>query len=460
VLVLDERVVVECHGAVNANRPRRRSGAWQRARELAARTPVRRNRDVDFLRAASITVVVVGHWLMAAPAVDRGDLTLSDMLEVAPWSQWLTWVLQVMPLFFIVGGYANHASWEAARRSGRGYGAWLGARLRRLIGPVVPLVALWAVMAAAARRVGVEDETIRIGSDAAFTPTWFLAVYVMVVVVVPATHAFWRRFGILSFWAFALAAAAVDALAFGAGLGWLRWGNFAFVWLGVHQLGYAWRAGSLSGRGVALAGAVGALALLFALVYLASYPVSMVTVPGQEVSNSRPPTLALLALGVLQGGLVRLFERPARRWLESARPWAATVLVNGIIMTLYLWHVTALVWVVGVADALGGFGLGLRPGSAEWWLARPLWIAVCAAVLGLCVPVFARFEQGARREAGAAPPAWQGVVGAAGVCAGLAFLALNGIGAPGVLGFHLGAVLLTLVAAGLAMGMPRIGAAR
>ena len=96
-----------------------RSGAWSRARDLARRTPPQRNRYVDFLRAASITIVVLGHWLMAAPSTERGELTLSDMLHIAPWSQWLTWLLQVMPLFFVVGGYANAASWVSALRTGR-----------------------------------------------------------------------------------------------------------------------------------------------------------------------------------------------------------------------------------------------------------------------------------------------------------------------------------------------------
>ncbi len=438
--------------------PSTRSGAWREARALAARTPARRNRYVDFLRALSITVVVIGHWLMAAPAVDRGELTLSDMLHVAPWSQWLTWLFQVMPLFFIVGGYANAASWQAARRAGRGYGPWLAGRMRRLIGPVVPLIVVWSLMAIAAQRLGVADATIRIGSQAAFIPTWFLAVYVMVVVVAPATHAFWRRWGMASFWAFALAAAAVDAIAFGSGPDWLRWANYALVWLGVQQLGYAWHAERLGGRGAALAWSGGALALLFALVGLASYPVSMITVPGEAVSNSRPPTIALLALGAFQVGCVRLFEHPARRWLQRERPWAATLLVNGFIMTLYLWHATALVWIVGLANALGGLGLGLEPASSAWWLTRPLWIGVCALVLAACIPVFARFEQGARGQTPRVWPAWRTVGGAVGVCAGLAVLAVNGIGGPGPLGIRVGAVLVTLAATGLAIGVPRLGA--
>ena len=131
--------------------------AWSRARDLAARTPEARNRYVDFLRAASILVVVIGHWLMAAPFVSEGELRLSnDMLHVAPWTQWLTWALQVMPLFFIVGGYANAASWEAAQRSGAGYGAWIAGRLQRLV----------ATRRSAARRVDADGRRRRIGSDA------------------------------------------------------------------------------------------------------------------------------------------------------------------------------------------------------------------------------------------------------------------------------------------------------
>ena len=54
---------------------------WARAKELAARTPETRNRYVDFLRAASVTVVVIGHWLIAAAYVDDGQLKLGDMLR-------------------------------------------------------------------------------------------------------------------------------------------------------------------------------------------------------------------------------------------------------------------------------------------------------------------------------------------------------------------------------------------
>jgi hypothetical protein len=404
---------------------------------------------VDFLRAASIFVVVIGHWLVAAPYVSREGLTLGNMLDVAPWTQWLTWLFQVMPLFFIVGGYANAVSWESTSRAGGGYGTWAAARLRRLIVPLVPLLLFWAAVAAVAHGLAVDPQMIKVGSQAALIPTWFLAVYVMIVVVAPATHALWKRFGMASFWGFAASAVLIDAVAFLGGFSALRWANYAFVWLGVHQLGYAWRDGILEGPRRALVCSAAGVAVLLGLVLLASYPVSMISVPGEAVSNSRPPTLALLALGMFHAGLVLALEAPARRWLTALRPWAAAVLVNGTIMTLYLWHMTVLVLLVGLANLLGGLGMTLEPGSSPWWVARLPWIAVFACALLSFVALFGRFEQRGRVSAAQSPPAWRTAVGAAAVCAGIGSLARGGIGGAGPLGLRLWALALTLI--GLAL---------
>ncbi len=427
--------------------------AWSRARELAERTPESRNRYVDFLRAASILVVVFGHWLMAAPSVDGGAFSLGDMLHVAPWSQWLTWLFQVMPLFFVVGGYSNAVSWEATQRSGGGYRAWIAGRLQRLLQPIVPLLVAWTVLGVAAHRLGASTEMIRVGSQVAFIPTWFLAVYVMVVVVAPATHWLWRRFGMTSFWALALGAVIADALGFAGGVPAARWANYAFVWLAVHHVGYLWRDGRLAGPARSLAWALGGVAVLIFLVTVAGYPVSMISVPGEEVSNSRPPSLALLALGAFHGGLVLAFESAARRWLVRAGPWTATVLVNATIMTLYLWHATVMVLVVGLAYALGGVGLGTPPGTGAWWATRPLWLGFLLAILLGFVVVFSRFEAGARVRSPSAPAAWQSVVGASVSCFGVAALALGGIAGAGPSGVRVGILALTFAGAILAAGV-------
>ena len=100
---------------------------WPQASELAAATPEDRNRYVDFLRAVSILFVITGHWLITMAHYDAATEALNPMLalEAIPWTKWLTWVFQVMPIFFIVGGYSNAVSLEGAKKKQIGYAEWL-----------------------------------------------------------------------------------------------------------------------------------------------------------------------------------------------------------------------------------------------------------------------------------------------------------------------------------------------
>jgi peptidoglycan/LPS O-acetylase OafA/YrhL len=117
-----------------------------RAQQVHDATPPTRNRVVDFLRAAAITVVVLGHWTILAVSAD-GGVQPHGVLDQARWTHPLTWVFQVMPIFFLVGGYSNGLSWRSARRKGQGYSAWLRARVRRLGIPLIPLLLSWFLIA-------------------------------------------------------------------------------------------------------------------------------------------------------------------------------------------------------------------------------------------------------------------------------------------------------------------------
>jgi fucose 4-O-acetylase-like acetyltransferase len=424
--------------------------AWSRALALADATPTTRNRYADFLRAASILVVVLGHWLMAAPYVRGGTPELGHMLDIATWTRWLTWALQVMPIFFLVGGFSNAISWSRAGQRGAGYAEWLTSRLRRLVAPVLPLLVFWALLGIAARFGGIAPQMLRIGSQVALVPTWFLSVYLMVILLVPLTYRAWQRFGLGSFAFLVLGAAITDGLAFGAALTTLRWVNYAFVWAAVHQLGYGWNDGRLDGwRRPALA--LGGFVSLLALVSWGPFPISMVGVPGEDVSNSLPPTVALLALGIMQVGLVLWIEPPVRRWLDRRRAWAAIVLVNANIMTLFLWHSTVLVLVIGLLVKLGGPGLGLAPGTGLWWWARLPWVVLLAAILLPVMGLLGRFE---RPSAARATPSglWMPLLSALLFCLGIAVLSLKGVGGSGPLGIRAWAVALPLATGFLVRG--------
>ncbi|WP_198026532.1 acyltransferase family protein [Bradyrhizobium sp. ARR65] len=432
--------------------------AWSRAAELAERTPPSRNRYVDFLRAMSMLVVTIGHWLAAAPYLDATNtLTASHILTVAPWTAWLTWIMQVMPIFFMVGGYANGISWRAARRDDKSYAAWLEGRLRRLVWPILPLLAVWVAIVAIEYARGVRPELISYGSQVAFIPVWFLAVYIGIVLLVPAMEAAWTRFGMRSFWALTAAAVAVDVMYFAVGLRWLGFANYLFVWGAISVLGYAWLDERFSERRTLLVGAALGFGVLLLLVHIGPYPVSMIGVPGDPISTTTPPKVTLIALATMQGGLLLAVQAPARRWLAGRIAWTATVAMNGSIMTLFIWHLTATTLVVLAAYLAGGLGLRLELGSSEWWWSRFPWLAANATALIPLVVAFGRFER-PRATGGAPAPAWRYVLGALITGTGLALLAAQGVGGHGSFGLNLWGLALALMGIGLIAS--RIGAPR
>lgn len=431
---------------VNESMPK---GMMASARWAAERTPEKRNRAVDLYRTIAIMFVVLGHWLLVAPVIRNEEVTLTILLSQQRWTQYATWLFQVMPVFFFVGGFANSLSWESAKRDPAKAQAWAATRLARLLKPTVPLVLIWAVAAFIAGRMGVDPELIGAASQAALVPVWFLAVYIIITVVVPITTAAWNKFGMGTVAFLALGAIAVDTIAFGFDQGWLRWANYGFVWLAVHQLGYWWQ-GTHRAKTWAVGFIVLGLIWLYVLIAKLGFPVAMVSVPGEEISNTRPPTTAMLAVGCVQIGTILLLTAPVSKWLQNVRPWAWVIVLNQMIMSIYLWHLTAMFTVVGIAVLLGGTGLRLEPGIGEWWAMRPVWIVLFIVVLIPLVLIFLRFEAGSRATDKGQPGPFQAIPGALITCAGLIMMAMNGIAADNFIGVNWIAVGLVVVGVGIA----------
>ena len=428
---------------------------WSAAKDMAEKTPAERNRYVDFLRSVSITVVIVGHWLIATAWYTGGELQIGHLLRQALHMQWMTWLFQVMPIFFIVGGYSNGVSLESAARKGTGYAAWLVARLNRLVAPLLFLLIAWAVIVVIMQALGVSGGVIQYMSQAALIPTWFLAIYIMIVILAPLAYRFWRAAGFLSFWCFVAAAVLVDAVFFAADWQWLGWSNYFWVWLAVHQLGFAWRDGRMGSPPLLLVYAALAFAALYLLINKGPYPLAMVGSPDPGLSNTLPPKITLIALGVMQFGVLLALEGPMRRALAGVRLWAATVLVNSMIMTVYLWHMTIMIVFGGVLYLSGGFGLGLEPGTGDWWATRPLWIAVLMLLLIPIALLMSPLERRGRAADAAIPTAARQIAGAMMICLGVALLARFGYGGP-VQYLDVGAFALVIVGAAISGLLPKL----
>ncbi|MBD3784334.1 MAG: acyltransferase family protein [Micrococcales bacterium] len=395
------------------------------ARAVAAATPASRNRVVDLLRVAALAVVVLGHWLLAAVTVRDGQLRTGAVLDLAPWTHPLTWVFQVMPVFFLVGGYANAVSWRRARERGAAWPEWLRARLRRLLVPVVPLLLTWVVLLTVAVAAGVDRGSLRTASQVALVPTWFLAAYVVVCAVAPLTLLLWERLGWASVVGALVVGGLVDLVSLTSGPWWVGFANYVVVWGAVHQLGYAWLDGRLDGTarrlGLATVGAVG----LVALVRAGPYPVSMIGLDTAVVNNSYPTRVTLGFLGLLQAGVVLALEPLLQQWMARDRPWAVTVALGTRMMSVYLWHLTVMVLVIGASLLLGGLGLGVEPLSPGWWASRPLWWALLALGTAGLVAVVGRVEQ-VRPTRGPVAP-WRPVAAAVLGCGGLGVMAGQGL---------------------------------
>ncbi|MGW6862316.1 acyltransferase family protein [Streptomyces xanthophaeus] len=369
------------------------------ARDLAAATPATRDRYVDLLRVASLGTVVCGHWLMAAVSGDG----IGNLLALLPALQVLTWALQVMPVFFFVGGFSHALSYRSlARRSdGPVYAAFLRARLQRLLRPTLVFVLVWSVLALAVQLVGGGDGRLAGAALRVVTqPLWFIGIYLAMVAFTPPLLRLHERFGWGAFAGLVAAAGLVDVLRFALGVPYVEFLNFAFVWLAVHQLGFLRADGRI--RRPALLAAAG-LAGAVLLVAFGPYPLSMVGMPGERVSNMAPPTFALLCHGMWLVGAVQLMAGPATVWLRRPRVWRGVVAANGIAMTAFLWHLSAMLGVYGVQLALG---LDLPvPTSAAWWAQVPVRVLAAIALTGLFVALFRRFEAPAGAAAKAAPEA-------------------------------------------------------
>jgi len=362
-------------------------------KELAEQTPASRDRYVDFLRATSIAVVVLGHWLSSLVGWKDGALSVRNAVGLVPGLWCTTWLLQVMPVFFFIGGFSNYVSLEGSLRRGESTGSFLRSRLVRLLKPTGVFLGVWLVVLVALHLAGVLKPVHIRSTVLLFGPLWFLLVYLVIMALTPLMRRLHLKSGIAAVAVMALSAAGVDVLHFAANVPVAGWLNMAFVWLVAHQLGFFYADGTLARarRRTHLAIALGGLAALLVLTHVGAYPKSMVSTGFERGSNMSPPTICILALTCWLVGAVMYLRGWVNRWLARPGPWKVVIAANSVIMTVYLWHITAYAAVFGVL-ALVGFP-GSAPGSAGWWLERPIWLVGPAAVLALLIVMFSRFER-------------------------------------------------------------------
>ncbi|GAA0973762.1 acyltransferase [Acrocarpospora macrocephala] len=355
-------------------------------RRIDAATPPERDRPTDTLRALAILGVVLGHWLVTSLVADSGTLHTASPLRYTPQLAPVSWLFQTLAVFFLVGGQVGAKSYACTRGT---YGQWLGTRIARLSRPIAAVLVVWTVAAGVMLAAGADQGTVRALVKLVWSPLWFLLVFAALTAATPLVarlHPLWPL----------AAVALVDLIRYGlGGPAWVGWVNVVAGWLVPYCLGAAWARGRLRSRTAGWVLLFGGAAVTGGLVRWVGYPAAMVGVPGAEISNLDPPTLAVVAFGLAQCGAALLLLGPLRRVLRRPAAWAAVALVNLSTMTIFLWHQTAMIAVTAIALAAGGAlpGLHTVPDGTGWVLARLAWLPVFAGALLVCWAAFRSYER-------------------------------------------------------------------
>ncbi|MEO3759536.1 acyltransferase family protein [Mycobacterium sp. B14F4] len=307
------------------------------ADKLAANTPRDRDRAVDVARLGALLVVIFGHCALLLATIDDAGVRIGNSLGELPALAPITWVVQVMPLFFFAGGAAGAYGWHP----GSAWGTWLVRRAQRLCRPLFFYLAAWSVGLAVVRLTLGAGSAADLGRESVAL-LWFLGVYLVVLAFVPALTRLSSARTVIALVAALLAtAAAIDAVRIAVGNDMFGLANFVVVWLIPMVIGVAY-ARRLVSLPAAIAGAVAAFTAQVLLVVSGPYEVALVVTGTEQLSNTSPPTLLLALHCTWMSCLFVAAAGPIRRWAERPRVWYVVATGNGGAMTLYLWHIVAI----------------------------------------------------------------------------------------------------------------------
>ncbi len=369
-------------------------------RDTSAKSSIdlsKRDLTLDLARVFSVLLVVVIHLLFVGVGSDAdGELGVTRPLEEQPWFPWATWVGQIMPLFFVVGGFASLTAWRSLRRRGGGGPDYVKARILRLAQPALPLFVFYVVVIGGATLLQIAPVLVSTVVMGAGSPLWFLAAYGICQAFVPwlaTLHASAPRRTVLVMF---VGVVLVDVLRFSTGIDQLGYLNMLLVWPLIQQFGFWYADGWFDRRRwwqlvlISLAG----VAMLAPLALPAGgYSIDMLT-------NLNPPTLPLVFLGLSQAATLRLLKRPLTALMRTRPAKGIVFLVGTRLMTIYLWHLPIIIILSGIA-LLIPFA-SPSPGTDAWWWTRPvMYVLVIGALFALSLLV-GRFE--VPRELGETPP--------------------------------------------------------
>ncbi|MFF7292723.1 acyltransferase [Microbacterium sp. NPDC008134] len=352
-------------------------------------TPGVRDTGIDLVRSLCVIAVVLLHAIMVGVDVVDGRPVFDNASTGTWWIVPVSWALQVMPLFFVIGGFSGLLAYRAVLARDGEARSFVAGRVHRLLRPAVVTIAVIGAALGALLLLGVPADLVAVAGYRYGQPLWFLAVFLLCQALLPALANAHRVRPLLSLTLLVAAAVAVDMSRAISGIEALGFLNLAFVWLALQQIGFFLADGRIDAlsRRLRIRLALGAVVTLLLAFATGFWPADL-------IAHINPPTIALILVGVAHTCALSLHR--TRLAALSRRPVAALLMtfIGGRTMTIYLWHMPVLLAMAG-ATALVAIGEGTalpEIGGADWWSGRPLWLAMALALTALVALPFTRFE--------------------------------------------------------------------
>lgn len=345
---------------------------------------VQRDGVIDLARAGCLTIVVLFHGIMMGLTAGPAGWSVTNAFEGQGFFPVLSLFLQVMPLFFILGGFSSFGAWQRRQAVGVGPGVFVRERLLRLAKPAIMVFGAVGLGLTGLAVAGVPADLLGQIGFRISQPMWFLAVYLGCSAMVPFMSGLHRRNPRGAVAALAVAVLAIDALRQATGVDAIGLANLAFVWLLLQQIGFFVAGGERPERRALWLIFLIPLGVLLIGAANAWWPLDMLL-------SLNPPRFSLILLGLSQLGLMELLRPPLARLARRRKVAAASEFANAKSLTIYLWHASVMSVLLGLLLLLGA--PMPEPLSPVWWATRPLWLLVLSAAVVAGAAALHRFEK-------------------------------------------------------------------
>jgi surface polysaccharide O-acyltransferase-like enzyme len=350
-----------------------------------------RDLSIDFIRVFAIILVVILHTMMVGLAVTDNGVKQINILEQESWFSVASWFGQIMPLFFVAGGFASWVGYQSLMKRNGTARDYVRSRAIRLLYPVAIFYSIFfALISLLVIVLGVDANLMNMFLGGIGMPLWFVVGYLICQILVPFLIKAHQTHPFITVLIMFIGIIIVDGIHVVTGQAWVGWFNLFFVWPLVQQIGFFITAPP---KQLKYFKSKWWLVLGAAASFTGTWLLTCIGYNSNMLANLNPPSLPLVFIGLGQTCLFLLLRSHIQKLMTVRAIKNLTLLVGSRAMTIYLWHLPIIVALSGLVIVFPEI-IPSPDGGAGWWLYRFLLLIPIALLVFVISLPLAKYEAG------------------------------------------------------------------